>query len=134
MARRRKLNEVGAMPLSTGTTALSSGTADGDVITVLCLPSDGYIGHSALQVSSPGTGTALITAAWYSAASRGGTRMSDAHAPVIDLDVSGTFHEADGSRPTTLFRAGQRMFLNFDFDAGSASGAANVVGAITLIL
>jgi hypothetical protein len=134
MARRRRFNEVGAMPLTIGTTTLSSGTADGDVVTVMALPSDGYIGHSVLQITSPGTGTALITAAWYTAASRGGTRMSDAHTPVLDLDQSGTFAEADGSRPTTLFRAGQRMFLNFDFDAGSASGAASIVGAITLIL
>lgn len=145
MARRKKQNEYPYfVPSANGTGTLSTGTADADVIALLAPAADFAIGRSLVKGSTNGTGTALITVAWYTQAARGGLALSGSHlspaGTVYDLDAaSGVMYAADG---TGSFASGDfsasptndAMFINLDFDGGTATGAGTFRASLMVIL
>lgn len=125
--------------LTTGTGLLSAGTSDQDMCTTLIMPGDGWIGHSTIHNSSPGTGTSLITIIWYTAAAAGGTALTGPHVDksgnLVDLDVGGVDYAAEGIIGlATLVPEGGRVFLNEHFEAGTHTGGGSWEASIFLLL
>lgn len=140
MARRRKQNEVPFVPILGAVTFYSTGTADGDALTTIIVPSDAALSRGVIAGITNGTGTALIVPAYYSAASRGGTKLSREHVNAAggsyDLDAAaGVVYTADyNAWPPPFLAEGSRLFLNLDFDGGSATGAGTFAVAFFLVL
>jgi len=139
MARRKKVNEFPFVPIVAGTTFIALGAADNDAVTTVIMPGDGAISRSIVAGMANGTGTALVTMAWYTAAARAGTLLTSPHlspaGTVYDQDASvGIVYTADGLTPFIAVPEGARLFLNCDFDGGTATGSPTFALAIWLVL
>lgn len=139
MARRKKVNEFPFVPIVAGTTFISLGAADGDQLNTFIMPSDGSMSRSLIAGIANGTGTALVTIAWYTAAARAGTLLTSPHVNssggVYDQDAAaGIVYTADGLFPFTQVPEGARLFLNCDFDGGTATGSPTFALAFWLVL
>lgn len=138
MGRRKKINEQVFFALN-GTT--STGTADGDIYSFVA-PASIAVGRSVVRGSTNGTGTATIDFTIRDTASGGGTALSGGHKSSAgadyDLDAaSGVNYIADGNGVFTS-DPGEggtgAIFVNANFDAGTATGAGTFRYVLLVIL
>jgi len=145
MARRKKQNEyLMFLTGQNGTTTITTGTADGDAVAINAPVADVAIGRSCVRGQTNGTGTALVTIAWYTQAARAGNVLSASHISTAGAVYSlaagaGVQYVADGNGVFCDgdFKASPTndvMFLNLDFDAGSATGAGTFRASCFLLV
>ena len=139
MARRKKINEFPFVPIVAGTTFISLGAADNDALSSFIMPGDGSVSRSIVAGIANGTGTALVTIAYYTAAARAGVVLTGPHlnssGTVYDQDAAaGIVYTADGLNPFTQVPEASRLFLNCDFDGGTATGSPTFAHALWLVL
>lgn len=136
--RNQKSNQY-PIPANLPTSVFSMNTSDGDVITTLIMPSDGWVGHSTVANTNAGTGTALITLSWRDAAAGAGNALTGPHlnssGGPVDLDAGGILYAADTTQlPPGGVKEGGRLFLFADFDGGSATAGGSWVSTIFLVI